>query len=244
MAMCAVFINRASFTLPPRHRRRAAPGALLAALLVPALLLAATGATALPEDRLQAIEITAERAERNEREGYTVYSGDVILTQGSLRIHADRLTIFHDRVAADRIIAVGEPARLRQQPAIDKQPVRASARRIVYEKSRELVMLRESASIEQDGAVVTGESIQYFMAEERVRADATADDESSRVQVFIPADVIGAAQDGSATEGPEPAEDAPGTGEAAPEPPPGDVPDPGEAAPGPPTDDVPDPGGR
>jgi lipopolysaccharide export system protein LptA len=187
----------------PASRSRATLTLLFAALTVPALLLSGNGATALPEDRLQAIEITAERAERNEREGYTVYSGAVILTQGSLRIDAERLTIFHDRVAADRIVAVGEPARLRQQPAIDREPVRASARRIVYEKSRELVLLRESASIEQDGAVVTGESIQYFMAEERVRADATADDERSRVQVFIPADVIEEAQredDGRAAE--------------------------------------------
>jgi lipopolysaccharide export system protein LptA len=201
-----------------RASLRRTPGPLLAALLIPALLLATSDTTALPEDRLQAIEITAERAERNEREGYTVYSGAVILIQGSLRIDADRLTIFHDRVAADRIVAVGEPARLRQQPAIDKPPVRASARRIVWEKSRELVMLRESASIEQDGAVVTGETIQYFMAEERVRADATADDESSRVQVFIPAAVIEAAQDDSATGPAEPGEDAPGadTGETAP----------------------------
>jgi lipopolysaccharide export system protein LptA len=211
------------FRASPRHR----PGPLLAALLIPTLLLATIDTSALPEDRLQAIEITAERAERNEREGYTVYSGAVILTQGSLRIDADRLTIFHDRVAADRIVAVGEPARLRQQPAIDKPPVRASARRIVWEKSRELVMLRESASIEQDGAVVTGESIQYFMAEERVRADATADDESSRVQVFIPAAVIEAAQDDGATEPTAPAEDAPAadTEETAPATPAGKKPD-------------------
>jgi lipopolysaccharide export system protein LptA len=70
-------------------------------------------------------------------------------------------------------------------------------------------MLRESASIEQDGAVVTGESIQYFMAEQRVRADATADDETSRVQVFIPADVVEAAQSDRDSEAGDSAGDAP-----------------------------------
>lgn len=219
------YLSPASIVYPTGalSRLRCCPlGLLFTALTVPILLLYGADATALPEDRLQDIEITAERAERNEREGYTVYSGDVILTQGSLRINADRLTIFHDQVAADRIVAVGEPARLRQRPAVDKEPVRASARRIVYEKSRELVLLRESASIEQGGAVVTGESIQYFMAEERVRADSTADDKASRVQVFIPADVIeegqsdGAAQpakpdsaDGDASGMPDPADATP-----------------------------------
>ena len=160
-------------------------------------------AYALPDDRLQAIEITAERAERDEKAGYTVYSGDVILEQGSLHIEADKLTIFHDSEAADRIVAVGAPATLRQQPEIDKAFVTASAGRITYVKSRERVMLRKDATIEQDGAVVSGESIDYFMAEQRVRADAAPSDESARVQVIIPAAVVEAQ---SAEEGEEGAE--------------------------------------
>ncbi|MEL7045821.1 MAG: lipopolysaccharide transport periplasmic protein LptA [Pseudomonadota bacterium] len=158
-------------------------------------LLQAPAPRALPEDRLQAIEITAARAERNEPRGYTLYSGDVVLVQGSLRIEADSLTIFHDQVAADRIIAQGAPARLQQRPALDKPFVKASAERIVYEKSSELVLLRIDARIEQEGAIVTGESIRYFMAEQRVRADSA--DDSSRVQVFIPAEVVEQASEGS-----------------------------------------------
>ncbi len=154
------------------------------------LCLNAAPVLALPDDRLQDIEITAERAIRDEKAGYTVYSGDVILEQGSLHIEADKLTIFHDREAADRIVAVGAPAKLRQQPEIDKAFVTARAGRIVYEKSRERVLLRDDAMIEQDGAVVSGESIDYFMAEQRVRADAAPEDASDRVQVIIPAEVI------------------------------------------------------
>ena len=193
-------------------------------------------AYALPDDRLQAIEITAERAERDEKAGYTVYSGDVILEQGSLHIEADKLTIFHDDEAADRIVAVGAPATLRQQPEIDKAFVTASAGRITYVKSRERVMLRKDATIEQDGAVVSGESIDYFMAEQRVRADAAPSDESARVQVIIPAAVVeaqsaeeggeesaeasveGAASTDSASAPPSATQDGGTTPEAAPEP--------------------------
>ena len=107
-----------------------------------------------------------------------------------MKIEADKITIFHDSQAADRIVAVGAPATLRQQPEVDKGYVTASAGRIVYEKSREWVQLRESAVIEQDGAVVSGESIDYFMAEQRVRADAAAENANGRVQVIIPAAVI------------------------------------------------------
>lgn len=160
----------------------------LCATVIAALF--ANAVAALPDDRLQSIEITAARAVRDERAGFTVYSGDVIMQQGSLHIEADKITIFHDSEAADRIIAVGAPATLRQQPEIDKGFVTASAGRIVYEKSREWVQLRESAVIEQDGAVVSGESIDYFMAEQRVRADAAPENANGRVQVIIPAAVI------------------------------------------------------
>ena len=153
-------------------------------------LLWALPASALPEDRTLAIEITADRAIRDERAGFTVYSGDVVLDQGSLHIEADRLTIFHDREAADRIVAEGRPATMRQQPAIDQAPVRAQANQIVYIKSSEQILLTEAASIEQDGATVTGESIKYFMAQQLVRADSDANDSEARVQVVIPAEVI------------------------------------------------------
>ena len=168
-------------------RSRALLGGLTPLVLAAVI---APDAGALPDDRQQAIEITAQRAVRDEKAGYTIYSGDVILEQGSLHIEADKLTIFHDREAADRIVAVGEPATMRQQPEIDKAFVTASAGSIIYEKSRERVLLRQEATIEQDGAVVSGESIEYFMAEQRVRADAASQDTEARVQVIIPAEVI------------------------------------------------------
>ena len=115
--------------------------------------------------------------------------------QGSLRIEAERLTIFHDSEAANRIVATGSPATLSQQPEVDKPLVTARAGRIIYEKTQERVLLREDAMIEQDGAVVSGESIDYFMTEQRMRADAGSDDASDRVQVIIPAEVISANQE-------------------------------------------------
>ncbi|MFT7286597.1 MAG: lipopolysaccharide export system protein LptA [Halieaceae bacterium] len=178
---------------------RFVPGLRAAALLTGSLLLPGTAALALPTDRSQAIEISAERAVRDEKAGYTIYSGDVILEQGSLHIEADKLTIFHDRESADRIVAVGTPARLSQQPELDKALVTASALRIVYEKSSERVLLRDAARISQEGAVVSGDSIDYFMAEQRVRADASKNDDT-RVQVIIPAEVIEAESNDPETE--------------------------------------------
>lgn len=174
-----------------RNARLATAMALLLSVLT------APGVHALPDDRLKNIEIVAQRAVRDERAGFTVYSGNVVLEQGSLRIAADRLTFFHDAKEADRIIAEGTPARMSQKPAVDKNTVNANAQRIVYVRSREQVVLTGAASIEQGGATVTGESIEYFLAEERVRADAS-DEAGDRVQVVIPPDVINTERDDEA----------------------------------------------
>lgn len=181
----------------PRAGRRA-----LRVLLALSTASAAWETSGLPEDRRQAIEITAEQAVRDEKAGYTVYIGDVILEQGSLHIEADRLTVFHRNEAPERIVALGEPATMTQQPRIDGGLVRASAREIVYEQSRELVVLRKTASIEQDGALVSGESIEYFMAEQRVHAAASTGDDA-RVQVIIPAQLVEASEQEATAEQPE-----------------------------------------
>lgn len=155
-----------------------------------AWLLLAQGAIALPEDRQQPIRISADQALRDERQGFTEYTGNVRLQQGSLQIEAEKITVFHQQVAADRILAEGNPARLQQQPQADKGIVHAAAQRIEYFKAEERVHMRRKARIEQEGSIVTGDSIDYYMAEQRVRADSGQREDGGRVEVVIPAQVL------------------------------------------------------
>lgn len=155
-----------------------------------AWLLLAPGAIALPEDRQQPIRISADQALRDERQGFTEYTGNVRLQQGSLQIEAEKITVFHQQVAADRILAEGNPARLQQQPQADKGIVHAAAQRIEYFKAEERVHMRRKARIEQEGSIVTGDSIDYYMAEQRVRADSGQREDGGRVEVVIPAQVL------------------------------------------------------
>jgi lipopolysaccharide export system protein LptA len=161
--------------------------ALCLALLVS---LAATPAAALPEDRDQPIHITADKAVRDEKQGFTVYQGNVKMDQGSLHIEADRITIYHVTREADKIVAEGKPARLQQQPEPDKGPIKARAETIQYFKLEERVRLLTNAHIEQEGSIVTGDSIDYFIDEQMVRADSDSDSQDSRVQVVIPAQTV------------------------------------------------------
>ena len=75
-------------------------------------LLSSVAALALPEDRDQAIYIQSDRAERDERKGTTVYTGDVEIDQGSLHISAERVTIrsTDDEVSASAATEDRKPA--------------------------------------------------------------------------------------------------------------------------------------
>lgn len=144
---------------------------------------------ALPEDRSQSIRITADSAVRDERTGETRYEGSVELTQGSLRILADSLTLQHRGNETQLITATGSPASLQQTPTVDDPPVRATADMIEYDQGADTVTLTENARIEQDGATVAGAVINYVLGERRVTATGATeakDSGSQRVEMVIP----------------------------------------------------------
>ena len=151
------------------------------------LMLLPASAHALDSDREQPIQIAADVAIRDEIAGETRYEGNVVLTQGSLKITADELTILHSTEYADRIIATGKPATLVQQPTPDQPPVNASALRIEYVRSEDLVRLLEDARIAQNGSTLSGNQIDYLVSQRTVKAAGGADGPGQgRVEVVIP----------------------------------------------------------
>ena len=151
------------------------------------LMWLAPWSAALDSDRDQPIQIVADIAIRDEMAGETRYEGNVVLTQGSLRITADTLSIRHNADEADMIVATGRPATLVQQPTSDQAPVDASALRIEYTRSQDLVRLLEEARIAQNGSTLSGTQIDYLVSERTVRAaGAPGAQGESRVEVVIP----------------------------------------------------------
>lgn len=155
-------------------------------VLATAMMLLSTYSSALPEDRAQPIRITADSASRDDQAGVTRYQGNVQLEQGSLRINAELISIHHDEKQTDLIVADGQPATMTQTPKVGEGPIRASANRIEYRRSEDLVRLISEANIEQDGATVSGDTIDYLVTEQRVVASAGDDDSGRRVEVVIP----------------------------------------------------------
>ncbi len=166
---------------PTSHRRKI----YLFTVLVLLLSINSITATALPSDREQPIRIQSDTAERNEKNGQTTYSGKVEMTQGSLRIEADRITIHSKGSKVTHIIAMGSPARYQQQPELDKELVKATGNTIQYYIDTEKLHLIEQASVKQGGATLKGERIDYDIQSSIMKAGTT--ESPSRVEMVIPA---------------------------------------------------------
>ena len=135
------------------------------------LLIAAGSIQALPSDRRAPINVSADSATYKDSRG--TYTGNVILTQGTLRIEADELTIIQTNRKVSAVIANGRPARFQQQARANGGKVHASARRIRYEVRDNQMTLTENAHITHKGSEIHSEKIVYNAERESVLAEGS-----------------------------------------------------------------------
>jgi lipopolysaccharide export system protein LptA len=150
------------------------------------LLLCLAKAQALPTDKEQSIQISSDTASIDSKQGTTILSGAVKLTQGSLEINADKITLRYDNnQKLESLFAEGAPARYQQQPSADKAMIHAEASNIIYTVSKDHVTLDKNAYVEQNNATTRGGKIDYDIASGTVKASG-AGNESGRVEFVIP----------------------------------------------------------
>ncbi len=133
--------------------------------------LASAGAWALPSDREQPIRVQADSAELDDRKGVAVYHGDVVITQGSLKITGDTVTITQNKQGDIEVFtSVGKPAYYEQKPSADKDMVKAYGLTIQYFAPSERIVLIDQAKVIQEGNTFEGEKIVYDTQRQIVNA--------------------------------------------------------------------------
>lgn len=148
-------------------------------LLLPAL------AEALPADREQPLQVSANSARFNEKTGIATYTGAVVVKQGTLEIRAEEIVIKVDKNGAvTSTEARGAPARYQQQTDPKKGPVSAEASRIDYDAGNEIITLTGNAKLRQDGSSFQGSTITYNSLRQQVDAKGEG---ANRVQLVFPA---------------------------------------------------------
>ena len=172
----------------------------VAALLISAVF--TQSLSALEADRQQPIEIQADRAELDEKQGQAHYQGNVVLTQGSLTIRSDSLVIkATPEGQIQQVTAVGKPAEFTQTPEQGKPPVVAKATTIDYFVAEEKMDLIENATVVQNDNFFQGSKIQYDIRNQRMQATSNGvKGHGDRVKMILPP---------SSTAGETPSGDAP-----------------------------------
>lgn len=152
-------------------------GLLLACWLLIAPVLSAD------EGQREPVTIEADSAVFDERQGQSIYTGHVVITQGGMQIRADEVTVYTKENELKRIVARGEPVRFRRQREGEKE-ILGEARRLDYHADTEHLLLQDRAWLTQGGNRFSGQRIEYDMPRERVSA-AQGEDGSQRVRVTI-----------------------------------------------------------
>lgn len=133
-------------------------------------LLFTTNAWALSTDKDQPIEIEADSADLDNEKGVTIYRGNVVLIQGSVRMTGDTMTVYFKNDDLDNLIMEGKPARYRQLPDDSEIYDEAEALRIEYYELKSLVILIDKASFKQEGLSFSGNRIEYDTEHSKVKA--------------------------------------------------------------------------
>lgn len=173
---------------PPLHR-------LLAASLGLVAMFGSVASPALSTDKDQDIEIESDTAYLDDTKNISVYTGNVVVVQGSMRITGDKMTIYYTETNdLDRIIVEGKPATFRQLPDNSTVHDEAEATVMEYYEQRNLIVLIEKARVKQGDRRLIADHVEYDTRLSQVRANsddpATGADPGkadTRVKLIIPA---------------------------------------------------------
>ena len=152
-------------------------------LFAAVLLWNATLANAAPA--AAPILIEADRAELDQNQLQSTYTGNVRITQGTTVFTGERVTVLHDPDGVPRRVDIaGTPARF-SQPAEAKTPaIDARAERMRYDAESGQLELNGSAWIRQNRDEVSGERLIYDRVNQRILATGEAGG-TDRVRITI-----------------------------------------------------------
>ncbi len=143
-----------------------------------ALLIATLGhmsvSFGLSSDQYKRMTITANSVEINDERGLSKYGGPVIIIQGSMRITAQTVIVYHNKQRKiTRIMAYGRPARYKVRP--DKEPydLRSSANRLEYYPSKNQMHMFGNARVKQGPRDFRSHQIKYNLLTNHVNAGSS-----------------------------------------------------------------------
>jgi len=112
-------------------------------------------------DRDKPIDLEADTVKVDDAKQISTYSGNVILTQGTLVIHADKLVVREDKEGFQHSTSLGNPTTFKQKREGKNEYMEGSAQRIEYDGRMDKVQLYTKAWVKRGEDIVHGDYIMY-----------------------------------------------------------------------------------
>ncbi len=137
-----------------------APAFCAVLLLFPAL------AGAEKADREKEIVVGADRLVADDAKKTSTFEGSVVVTQGTMRMTAAKVTVREDAERHKYYVATGDPVTFRQKLDNSDEWVEGYAQRAEFDDRNDVLRLHEHARVKRSQNEITGDFISYDMRKE------------------------------------------------------------------------------
>ncbi|MGA8005361.1 MAG: lipopolysaccharide transport periplasmic protein LptA [Burkholderiales bacterium] len=160
-----------------------------AAAVALAALQAPPNAYAEKADKDKPTEIESNRMTSDEARRMSIFDGNVVLTKGTLVVHADRLVVRQDADGFQHVTATGNPVRFRQR-ADSKDGkegawIEGEAKRMEFDEREDKLELFDDARVSRDKDVVRGNFISLDQRSGFYSVTGGADAPQGRVRAVL-----------------------------------------------------------
>lgn len=127
--------------------------------------------SALSTDSEQPLDLASDHVKIDDKTGISVYTGNVHVNQGTLRITANKVTVYMtQKRELEKIVSDGNPATFRQLPDGEKEYHKAKSLRMEYFADRNEILLLKKAKFWQGKSLFQSERILYDIAKATINA--------------------------------------------------------------------------
>lgn len=146
---------------------------------------AANSSKVVDPDQEQPIEITADQLQFHRDEGYSVYSGHVRISQGTLKLTGDKVILKHPNQKLQTAHITGRPATFKKFLADQQRWIKGQANTIDYDAVAQTLLLTGNAEVHQgDQNIITGPQLRYNLEKHTLQAQQMPN-EKQRIHVIL-----------------------------------------------------------
>ncbi len=135
------------------------------------------------DDATKPINIKANTAEINDATGISIYRGNVEITQGSMRLTGEIVTLETTDKKVKKIIAEGNLSTFKQTTD-DGKLINAEAKKMVYRITSNEIILTDNAKLTEAGNTFASDRIVFYTDKELVNAGSSSGDDRVNITVL------------------------------------------------------------